>query len=151
MYGLISAFGFAKRVLTFQNILRVFQTETNCNCSGKRVGSAAASKASSANIADAVWCPCPPLPSVAKRVMIISGLKLRITQTISLKIESWLHLVKVSSGFLLKPKSYARVKNCSPPSILRAANNSCVRIIPNSMPCSEPIKFCPPSPRVKLK
>ena len=49
------------------------------------------------------------------------------------------------------PKSYARVKNCSAPSIRRAASNSCVRIKPNSIPCSSPIKFCPPSPRVMLK
>ena len=40
------------------------------SCSGKRAGSAAAANASSARIAEAVWWPCPPPPSVGKRVTI---------------------------------------------------------------------------------
>src|ERR1039458_2426521 len=42
----------------------------------------------------------------------------------------------------------ARVKNCSAPSTWRAASNSCVRMMPSCAPCSLPIRFWPPSPRV---
>ena len=45
----------------------------------------------------------------------------------------------------------ARVKYCSVPSILRDASSSCVRMMPSSSPCSGPIRFCPPSPRVSDK
>ena len=34
------------------------------------------------------------------------------------------------------------------PSIERAAKSSCVRMRPSEGPCSEPMRFCPPSPRV---
>ena len=60
-------------------------------------------------------------------------------------------MAKVSFGSLENPKSFARVKNCSPPSILLAANNSCVLMAPNFSRNSVPIKFCPPSPRVNDK
>ena len=61
----------------------VFQTGAYVSCSGNRVGSAAAAKASLISIPEAVWCPCPPVPSAANRVMITSGRNFRITQTMS--------------------------------------------------------------------
>ena len=54
----------------------------------------------------------------------------------------------VSSGLFEYPKSRARVKNCSAPSTRRAASSSSVLITPSSAPCSDPIRFWPPSPRV---
>jgi hypothetical protein len=41
--------------------------------SGKRAGSAAARNASSARIAEAMWCPWPAVLSGAKRVTMTSG------------------------------------------------------------------------------
>src|ERR1035437_9656482 len=118
------------------------------SCSGNLVESPAWLNASSASIAEAVWCPCPPSPVIGKRVIITLGRNLRIIQTTSESILSFPQKAKVSSGDLEKPKSYARLKNCSAPSIFRASRSSCVRISPNNSPCSEPIRFCPPSPRV---
>ena len=129
------------KLKVFQSNLLACHVVTYFNCSGNLVGSAAASKACSAKIPLAVWCPCPPSPVVGKRVIITSGLNVRITQTTSLKILFCPQVLKVSSGLLLYPKSYALVKNCSAPSTLLAANNSCVRIKPKSIPCSSPIKF----------
>ena len=79
---------------------------------------------------------------------MICGRKARTTVTTSRRIESFTQCVYVSSAVLEKPKSYARVKNCRPPSSRRAASSSSVRIIPSSGPSSLPIRFCPPSPRV---
>src|SRR5881409_3345070 len=99
--------------------LKVFHTRrfacqgcTHFSCSGKRLGSAAAVKASFAKIAEAVCCPWPPSPVVGKRVMMTSGRNFRITHTTSLNNFSRSHFVKVSSGFFEYQKSKARVKNC---------------------------------------
>src|ERR1035437_9903958 len=119
------------------------------SCFGNLLASPAWLNASSASIAEAVWCPCPPSPVIGKRVRITSGRNFRIIQTTSESIFSLSQKAKVSSGDFEKPKSYARLKNCSAPSIFRASRSSCVRISPNNSPCSEPIRFCPPSPRVK--
>ncbi len=80
--------------------------------------------------------------------MITSGRNERITQTTSESTASCPQKRSVSSGVFENPKSIARVKNCSAPSIWRAASSSSVRTTPNSSPCSVPIRFCPPSPRV---
>ena len=65
--------------------------------------------------------------------MMTSGRKRRITQTISPRMLSWPHFDIVSSAVLENPKSMARVKNCSAPSIRRAASSSWVRMTPSSV------------------
>ena len=82
----------------------------NFNCSGNRLGSAAALNASIAKTAEAEWCPCPALASGGKRVKMISGRNLRITQTISDRINSFPQKPKASSVDLEKPKSKALEK-----------------------------------------
>ena len=86
--------------------------------------------------------------AVARRVPLntatmICGRNARTTVTTSRRIESFTQCVYVSSAVLENPKSYARVKNCRPPSTRRAASSSSVRIIPSSAPSSLPIRFCP--------
>ncbi len=80
--------------------------------------------------------------------MMTSGRKTRIAHTTSARISSRPQIASVSSAVFEYPKSIARVKSCSAPSMRRAASSSSVRITPSSAPCSEPIRFCPPSPRV---
>ena len=56
---------------------------------------------SSLNIAELVWCPCvEPGVRWSKRFIIMSGLKLRMAQTTSLKTWSLFQTLKVSSGCL---------------------------------------------------
>ena len=133
----------------FQNSRLVCQVWVNRSCSGNFAGSAAAWNASTASCADAVWLPCPPEAPGGKRVTITSGRNFRITQTMSARICSFPQNSYVSSAVFEYPKSMARVKYCSAPSIRRAASNSRVRSIPISTPFSVPIRFWPPSPRVR--
>ncbi len=49
-----------------------------------------------------------------------------------------------------KPKSIARVKNCSAPSKRCAASSSSVRSTASGTNSSGPISFCPPSPCVAV-
>ena len=133
----------------FQKIRRACHGVTPpVSCSGWNLGSAAAWNASTASIAEAVWCPCVSAGSGEKRVMMTSGRKWRMTATTSARTASFPQMRSVSSGLFEKPKSRARVKNCSAPSMRRAASSSCVRMRPSAGPCSEPIRFWPPSPRV---
>ncbi len=115
--------GWLPQLKRFHTMRFACQGFTYFSCSGKRFGSAAAVNASSARIADAVWCPCPP-PSFGKRVIITSGRKLRTIQTTSESTASLPHFAKLSSGLFEKPKSTARVKNCSALSMFLAASNS---------------------------
>ena len=116
-------------------------------CSGNAFGSPASLNASMARIAEAVWWPWPP-PCGENRVITTSGRKVRITRTMSDTTPLRSQIRSVSCGFLEKPKSMARVKNCRPPSRRRAASSSWVRITPSSSKSSGPITFWPPSPRV---
>ena len=58
------------------------QAVSSPSCSGNALGSPASLNASTARMADAVWCPWPP-PWGEKRVMITSGRNVRMTRTIS--------------------------------------------------------------------
>src|SRR5690606_17380880 len=91
-----------KKLEVFQRSRRGCQVVTEVSCSGKHLGSAAASKASIANKAEAWWCPCPARWSGGNRVMITSGLNLRITHTASARIAFRSQKRKVSAEVLEK-------------------------------------------------
>ena len=124
------------------------QTPRVATWSGKALGSPASLKASRPRMAEAVWWPWVLVPVGEKRVTMTSGWKVRMTRTTSLKTSWRSQILRVSSGFLEKPKSSARVKNWRPLSSRRAAKSSSVRIRPSSEPNSPPRTFWPPSPRV---
>ncbi len=85
--SLVNAPGFHIRRLACQGC-------THCNCSGNRLGSAAAENASLPRIAE-TWCwPWPSRGVPVNRRMITSGRKRRITQTTSLRIFSRPHFCK---------------------------------------------------------
>ena len=98
------------------------------------------------------WCwPWPSLGVPLNTDTMTCGRKRRTAHTTSARISSRGHLDSVSSADLEKPKSTARVKNCSPPSMARAATSSLLRIIPSPSQNSVPIRFWPPSPRVSAR
>ncbi|MEJ7664194.1 MAG: hypothetical protein WKG07_34035 [Hymenobacter sp.] len=66
-------------------------------------------------------------------MMSTSGRRWRMTHTMSASTCSLSQMVKVSADVLEKPKSLARVKNCRPPSMRRAASSSWVRMTPRPL------------------
>ena len=83
--------------------------------------------------------------------MIISGWNFLMIQTTSLNIFCSFHIFKCFRSRFGKSKIICAGKKLfCPVNTLLAAINSWVRISPSSIPCSSPIRFWPPSPRVMI-
>ena len=100
---------------------------------------------------------------VATGLQLIAGIEIAIVNPVAIASRNSAHAKAVAEQFTI-PRCHETVAELLAdqdievldiavppdvqPSILRAANNSWVRITPNASPCSDPMRFWPPSPRV---